>query len=76
MAFPYQCLTALTKPSVSGDDWILFGASGPTLVVQSSSGVKSSWPPEQELEKVSSPDFVQSYYKIVTIVVCCGKSVC
>ncbi|PVI03733.1 tRNA methyltransferas-like protein [Periconia macrospinosa] len=51
MAFPYQCLTALTRPGASSEDWAVFGATGSTLVVQSSNGTKSVWPTAQEAEK-------------------------
>lgn len=64
MAFPYQCLTALTRPSANGEDWAVFGATGSTLAVQSSNGTKSVWPTEQDVEKVSPLKFVQSFGNI------------
>ncbi|KAL5121206.1 tRNA (guanine-N(7)-)-methyltransferase non-catalytic subunit trm82 [Pleosporales sp. CAS-2024a] len=42
MAFPFQCLVASSGSSESGA-WTLFGASGSTIVVQSSNGATSTW---------------------------------
>ncbi|EUC48771.1 hypothetical protein COCMIDRAFT_33844 [Bipolaris oryzae ATCC 44560] len=45
MAAPYQCLVARSSKDVG--DWVLFGASGPKLVVQSSNGATSVWPAQE-----------------------------
>lgn len=47
MAHPYQCILSYNDCSSQDSKWILFGASGPKLVVQSSSGVTSVWSPEK-----------------------------
>ncbi|KAH9879218.1 tRNA (guanine-N(7)-)-methyltransferase non-catalytic subunit trm82 [Plenodomus biglobosus] len=44
MAVPYQCLIARNSCAAAPGQWTLFGASGPTLVVQSSTGTISTWP--------------------------------
>ncbi|CAI6332170.1 unnamed protein product [Periconia digitata] len=54
MAFPYKCLAACTRLAADGEDWALFGASGSTLVVQSSRGTQSTWSTEQNVE--NKPD--------------------
>ncbi|KAL1603983.1 tRNA (guanine-N(7)-)-methyltransferase non-catalytic subunit trm82 [Paraconiothyrium brasiliense] len=46
MTLPYQCLTACTRPGADGHGWLLFGATGSELVVQSSTGATSNWSPE------------------------------
>ncbi|KAF2855407.1 tRNA methyltransferas-like protein [Plenodomus tracheiphilus IPT5] len=44
MAIPFQCLVARNSHTAVPTEWTLFGASGPTLVVQSSTGTTSTWP--------------------------------
>ncbi|KAH8732771.1 guanine-N(7)--methyltransferase subunit TRM82 [Phaeosphaeriaceae sp. PMI808] len=44
MAFPYQCIIARNSFSGEPNVWTLVGASGSTLVVQSSNGARSVWP--------------------------------
>ena len=51
MAAPYQCLVA--KSAKDAGDWILFGASGPKIVIGSSSGVTSTWPEQEAQTEVS-----------------------
>ncbi|KAJ4344906.1 tRNA (guanine-N(7)-)-methyltransferase non-catalytic subunit trm82 [Ascochyta clinopodiicola] len=43
MTFPYQCLVARESTETGPGGWTLFGASGSTLVAQSSSGGTSTW---------------------------------
>lgn len=51
MALPYQCLAACTRPGSDGHEWLLFGATGSELVVQSSTGIESTWTPETAVPK-------------------------
>ncbi|KAJ8108401.1 hypothetical protein OPT61_g8199 [Boeremia exigua] len=43
MSFPYQCLASRESTETGPGGWTLFGACGPTLVAQSSSGGTSTW---------------------------------
>ncbi|KAL5385388.1 hypothetical protein DPSP01_004845 [Paraphaeosphaeria sporulosa] len=56
MISPYQCLAACTRRAADGHEWLLFGATGSDLVVQSSSGVASTWTPEIAAPEVKEPD--------------------
>ena len=51
MAAPYQCLVVRSSKDVG--DWVLFGASGPKLVAQSSNGATSVWPAQEAQTEVS-----------------------
>jgi hypothetical protein len=54
MAIPYKCLVARNSPTDSGvSDWVLFGASGSRLVVQSSKGAATIWPEKDAPNRVS-----------------------
>lgn len=53
MAFPYQCLVARESTETGPGGWTLFGACGPTLVAQSSSGGTSTWTKPDEPVTVS-----------------------
>ncbi|OCK80526.1 hypothetical protein K432DRAFT_352869, partial [Lepidopterella palustris CBS 459.81] len=54
MTHPYQCITICKPDADNQSNWILFGACGPHIVTQSSSGAVSVWPPKKE--KVSVND--------------------
>ncbi|KAF2681858.1 hypothetical protein K458DRAFT_371103 [Lentithecium fluviatile CBS 122367] len=43
MTLPYQCLAACSRTDGDSNEWALFGATGLQIVVQSSTGVTSSW---------------------------------
>lgn len=55
MAATFQCLVA--QSSQDAGDWKLFGASGPKLVVQASSGATATWPEQQAQTEVSNKTF-------------------
>ncbi|KAF2874854.1 tRNA methyltransferas-like protein [Massariosphaeria phaeospora] len=48
MKLPYQCIEVADRSIDSGNEWLLFGASGSKLIVQSSTGVQSVWPAEED----------------------------
>ncbi|KAF1839900.1 tRNA methyltransferas-like protein [Cucurbitaria berberidis CBS 394.84] len=56
MALPYQCLVARAGNATDSDGWTLFGASGSTLVVQSSNGAISLWPKRDAHIRDDQPD--------------------
>ncbi|KAF2705255.1 guanine-N(7)--methyltransferase subunit TRM82 [Pleomassaria siparia CBS 279.74] len=58
MTFPYQCLGACNYSLGNSHEWTLFGASGPRLVVQSSSGASSVWPAAEvsDIREAASED--------------------
>ncbi|KAF2278208.1 guanine-N(7)--methyltransferase subunit TRM82 [Westerdykella ornata] len=45
MALPYSCIEACRLSTNGADEWALIAASGTRLVVQSSSGAYTTWPP-------------------------------
>ncbi|KAJ4345790.1 tRNA (guanine-N(7)-)-methyltransferase non-catalytic subunit trm82 [Didymosphaeria variabile] len=55
MTLPYQCLAACTRSAAVGNGWLLFGATGSELVVQSSTGAASHWSPEIPTPEVKEP---------------------
>jgi len=50
MTFPYQRVEACNRTRGDSHEWILFAASGPKLVVQSSGGASSVWPAAENVE--------------------------
>ncbi|KAF2118508.1 tRNA methyltransferas-like protein [Lophiotrema nucula] len=48
MQYPYQCIESCNRSATEDSRWILFGGRGSKLVAQSSTGVASVWPPEDE----------------------------
>ncbi|KAF2739260.1 guanine-N(7)--methyltransferase subunit TRM82 [Polyplosphaeria fusca] len=48
MNFPYQCLEACNRSTGDRNEWLLFGGCGSDLVIQSSSGESSVWPPQKD----------------------------
>ncbi|KAF1969035.1 guanine-N(7)--methyltransferase subunit TRM82 [Bimuria novae-zelandiae CBS 107.79] len=55
MTVPYQCLASCTRPAGDDFEWLLFGATGSQLVVQSSTGATSTWAPETPTPDVKEP---------------------
>lgn len=53
MILPFQRLVSRQGSAAGSNEWTLFGASGPKLVVQSSNGATSVWPEQDGHVRVS-----------------------
>jgi hypothetical protein len=52
MTLPFQCIEAHSALGDEQNEWVLFGASGSKLVIQSSDGASSVWPAEGRTARV------------------------
>ncbi|KAF1999494.1 tRNA methyltransferas-like protein [Amniculicola lignicola CBS 123094] len=55
MTLPFQCIEAYSLPTERSCEWAVFGVCGSRLVVQTSSGVTSTWPTEQYPTRSTEP---------------------
>jgi hypothetical protein len=53
MASPYSCIEACNLSLNGKNEWVIFGASGSSIAVQSSSGASTVWPADVGKETVS-----------------------
>ncbi|KAF1836656.1 guanine-N(7)--methyltransferase subunit TRM82 [Decorospora gaudefroyi] len=59
MVIPYQCLVARNSPTPNGSDWIIVGASGSRIVIQSHNGAISTWPEQHAQSRDQEDDGAQ-----------------